>query len=196
MSNDEVINLAEHRSIPGTEWVSYCGQCIACGYQAMHVAAFPDWAETAPTPDCHKCGAVRAVLPRRSMPEQMNDGSAQPWVRPPEPLASPIPTEGPDQDAIAGLTLRILYYKPNDGQLTSLVMVEAIESSIQLEGHWLSGLPRDVVRVWGVDGERIGAELHRCILSAAELVLEPWTDEAERLQVEYAEAHRPLPTEP
>jgi hypothetical protein len=97
----------------------------------------------------------------------------------------------PADDEIATLTLVIRYFKPNPGQLTSLVMVEGIESSIALAGHWINGEPRDLVRVWGGDdGERVGAELHRCILAAAELVLEPWTDEAERLQVEYAEAHR------
>jgi len=79
-----VVSLAAHRVHPGTEWISYCGQCIACGYQALHVAPIPDWAEAAPTPDCHKCGAPRAVLPRIEMPEQLNDGSAHAWTPPPE----------------------------------------------------------------------------------------------------------------
>jgi hypothetical protein len=97
----------------------------------------------------------------------------------------------PADDEIATLTLVIKYFKPNPGQRTSLVQVDAIDSSIPLECHWLGGIPRDLVRVWGGDdNERIGAELHRCILAAAEMVLAPWTDEAERLQVAYAEAHR------
>lgn len=79
----DIINMAERRPWPGTEWLSYPGQCTACGYQAMHVAAIPDWAEAAPTPDCHKCGAERSVLPRRVPPETFNDGSAKPWVPPP-----------------------------------------------------------------------------------------------------------------
>jgi hypothetical protein len=186
MNDNDVINLSEHRPIPGTAWLSYCGQCIACGYQAMHVAPIPDWAEAAATPDCHKCGAVRAVLPRRELPEQMNNGSAHRWER---PLDAGNPIVEPESDVIADLTLRVVYFKPNPGQLTSKVMVEAIESSIPLEGN-ICGLPRDLVRVWSAPNERIGAELHRCILTASELVLDPWTDEAERRQVEYAQAHR------
>jgi hypothetical protein len=91
----------------------------------------------------------------------------------------------PAADEIATITLVIRYYKPDPGQLTSRVWVEASETSIPLGGH-----DANSIRVWAVEGERVGAELHRCIIDAAELMLEPWTDEAERLQVAYAEAHR------
>ncbi len=79
-----VILLAAHRTWPDTAWVTYCGQCIECGHQAMHVQALPDWAIAPPTVDCHHCGAARSVLLRRDLPAQMNDGTAQPWVHPPE----------------------------------------------------------------------------------------------------------------
>jgi hypothetical protein len=90
----------------------------------------------------------------------------------------------PADDEIATLTLVIRYFKPNYGQFTSRVWVEASETSIPLGGH-----DANSITVWGVEGERIGAELHRCLIDAAELMLEPWADEAERLHREYAEAH-------
>jgi hypothetical protein len=88
MSADEqpsnVVKLSEHRVWPDTVWIVYPGQCTACGYQAMHLAAIPIWASAAPTPDCHKCDAFRSVLPMNDVPEQMNGGTARPWVHPPE----------------------------------------------------------------------------------------------------------------
>lgn len=87
MSGD-IIDLGSHRSvlrpIPGTKWMTWLGQCIGCGHQAMHIAPIPDWAAGPVTPDCHRCGAERAVLPMAEMPEQMNDGSAKPWAPPEE----------------------------------------------------------------------------------------------------------------
>lgn len=78
----DVIELDALRQIPGTAWISWCGQCIACGYQYLRVDPIPDWAEAAPTPDCHECMAERSVLPRRDLPESFNDGSADPWSAP------------------------------------------------------------------------------------------------------------------
>ena len=81
MTASNVIDLAAHRQVAGTEWLRYCGQCIACGYQALHISPIPDWASAAVTPDCHKCGAERSVLPRTDLPEAFNDGSAKPWTQ-------------------------------------------------------------------------------------------------------------------
>jgi hypothetical protein len=95
------------------------------------------------------------------------------------------------EDEIATITLVVRYFKPAPGQLTSRVWVEASETSIPLDGH-----DANSIIVWAVDGERVGAELHRCLIDAAELMLEPWTDAAEKLQRDYAEARRGEPEAP
>jgi hypothetical protein len=77
---DDVVDLSTRRSVSGTAHMTWCGQCVACGHQAMHVSPIPDWAAAPATPDCHRCGATRSVLVRCEYPETFNDGTAVPWT--------------------------------------------------------------------------------------------------------------------
>lgn len=116
----------------------------------------------------------------------------------PEHVAQPraVPTElGPDQldaEPIAWIDLRITYAKPPPGFFVSRVEIEVVGTSIEVdEGH-----RRNSMSVWGSDpatGERIGLGLHCAVVHAAEHVLTPWTDEAERRQQQHArEVYRRL----
>ena len=59
-----VIDIAEHRVVPGTVWWTGLVRCDECGHQHIAIAPMPEWALAPRSGECPSCHAM-ACLPER-----------------------------------------------------------------------------------------------------------------------------------